>query len=528
LNCPLHINKIGKGEKKLKRLIKTIAVISLLSLLVTLPTLTVTKVSASWFLKPSYPDYAPSGVPDFDEKQVGWGPGPGIYTWCGPVAVANSLWWLDSEYESIFNPAPVPPPVMSDAFPLVSSYNPQVWDDHDPQNVDPLVRNLAFLMDTDGQQSGDGHLGTRFLDMVNGIQNYLIMQGVPQMFEVHSQIFPDFFWIEEEIERCQDVVLFLEFYQLTEGGWIQLYDNPSLEFGHCVTCAGVNSTTLELLISDPWQDAFEAGTAPMGGRSPVPHPYPHPAQFHNDAQFVSQDAYQATQYMLMPPPPPPAGYPPIVWELSQYLQTMGYPPMYHAFITGAVVTSPTSVPDVAVTNVDPSKDYLGEACPHTPVGFCSNISVTVANQGTLTETFDVTLYANGTQIEIQTVTNLPAGSVQTLIFCWNSSGFIMGNYSIRADAETLPGEIDTADNTLTDGPVRIGIPCDITSANVGVPDGRCDMRDIGYFAGKFGTTPLIQGWDPNADVTGPTTGYPDSSVNMRDIGEACKHFGEHE
>lgn len=502
--------------------------ISLLTLMMALPTLTLMKASAEWFLKPSYPDYAPSGVPDFDEKQIGWGPSPGVYTWCGPVAVANSLWWLDSEYESIFNPAPVPPPAIRDNFPLVVSYNPQVWDDHDPQNVNPLVRNLAFLMDTDGQQSGDGHLGTRFQDMINGIQNYLMIQGVPQSFEVHSQIFPDFYWIEEEIERCQDVVLFLEFYRLDPGGWIKLYDNPSLEFGHCVTCAGVNSSITELLISDPWQDAFEAGTAPKGGRSPVPHPYPHPAQFHNDAAFVSQDAYQAVQWMFMPLPPPPPGYPPIVWELANYLQTMGYPPTYHAFITGAVVTSPRDIPDVAVTSVDPSKHYLGRACPHTPVGFCSNVSVTVANQGTLPATFDVTLYANATQIGMQTVTNLPAGGAQTLIFMWNSSSFTMGNYSVRADAEILSGEVDTLDNSLTDGIVRIGVPCDITGPTPNVPDGTCNMRDIGYIAMKFGTTPASQGWDPNADVTGPTTGMPDNTVNMRDIGEATKHFGEHE
>jgi hypothetical protein len=494
-----------------------------------LPTLTLMKASAEWFLKPSYPDYAPSGVPDFDEKQVGWGPAPGIYTWCGPAAVANSLWWLDSEYESIFNPAPVPPPAIRDNFPLVISYNPGVWDDHDPQNVPNLVRNLAFLMDTDGQQSGDGHGGTRFLDMINGIQNYLVMQGVSGSFEVHSQIFPDFYWIEEEIERCQDVVLFLEFYQFTGGSWIKLYDNPSLEFGHCVTCAGVNSSLTELLISDPWQDAFEAGTAPKGGRCPVPHPYPHPAPFHNDAQFVSQDAYQAVQWMFMPPPPPPPGYPPVVWELANYLLTMGYPPTYHAFITGAVVTSPTSVPDVAVTDVHPFKDYLGKACPHTPVGFCCDINVTVANQGILPETFDVTLYANATQIgQTQTVSNLAAGSSQTLTYIWNSSGFTMGNYTIRADAEILSGEIDTADNTLTDGTVRIGVPCDVTGPTPRLPDGRCDMRDIGYMAGKFGTKPPNPNFDPNADVTGPTTGMPDYKVDMRDVGESCKHFGEHE
>ncbi len=513
----------------MRRLVRNIIVISLLTLCVTLPTLSFSKVSATWFYKPSYPDYAPSGVPDFDEKQIGWGPNPGTFTWCGPVAVADSLWWLDSEYESLLNPAPVSPPTINDSFPLVWSYNPVAWDDHDLQNVDPFVRDLAFQMDTDAQQSHDGHLGTRMPDMINGINNYLAMHGVAGSFDVHSQAFPDFQWIDAQVEACQDVVLFLEFYQLQPGGWTKLYDNPSLEFGHCVTCAGANNATSDLLISDPWQDAFEAGTAPRGGRSPVVHPFPHPVQLHNDVQFVSQDGYQVTQYAFTPPPVPPFGYPPIVWELVSYLQTLGYPPTYHAFITGAVATSPTSVQDVAVTNVNPSKTYLGKACLHTPCGFCNNINVTVANQGTLPATFDVTLYANDTQIGLtQTVSNLASGGTQTLIWTWNSSGCIMGNYGIKAEAEILPGETDTADNTLVGGYVKIGVPCDITGPTVAVADGICNMRDIGYVAGKFGTTPASQGWDPNADVTGPTAGLPDNQVNMRDIGEATRHFGEHE
>jgi hypothetical protein len=416
--------------------------------------------------------------------------------------------------------------MLSDHFNLVTSYNPPLWDDHDPNNVDPLVRNLAWLMDTDGQQSGDGHIGTRWTDMDAGLHQYLMQTGTNGIFDVHSMIFPEFEWVEYEIERCQDVVLFLEFWRWNGMGWDKLYDNPSLESGHFVTCAGVNSSTTELLISDPYQDAFEAGTAPRGGRSPVAHPYPHPPMIHNDAQFVSQDAYSAN-YWIGPPQFPPSPYGIPVWELVGYLQTMGYNPSWHTFINAAVVTSPIGVNDVAVTNVKPCKTILGKACPHTPCGFCCEVDVTVQNQGTFTETFNVALYANTTQIGTQTVVSLPPSGVQTLIFIWNSSGFIMGNYEIRADADIVPGETDTADNTLTDGYVKIGVPCDITSATPQVPDGTCDMRDIGYMAGRYGTTPVSPNWDPNADVTGPVTGMPDDTVNMRDIGEACKHYGEH-
>ncbi len=46
-------------------------------------------------------DYAPKGIPDFDQRQTGWdapaGSGTGWYQ-CGPVAAANSLWWFDSKW----------------------------------------------------------------------------------------------------------------------------------------------------------------------------------------------------------------------------------------------------------------------------------------------------------------------------------------------------------------------------------------------------------------------------------------------
>lgn len=484
-------------------------------------------VTDPWYIKPAYPDYAPSGMPDFDEAQDQWGPMPGVYTWCGPVAVANSLWWLDSECESIMFPVPVAPPTISDHFGLVASYNPLQWDDHDPQNVPGLVGNLAFWMDTDGQRTGDGHMGTRLVDLEWGLNQYLMQQGVAPTFEVHDAIFPDFYWIENEIERCQDVVLFLEFWRFT-GTWQKLYDNATLEAGHFVTCAGVNSSTVELLISDPLQDAFERGVAPRGGRSPVGHPPQHPTTLHNDAQFVSQDAYLSVFWDPLQVPPSPYGPVPI-WELAGYLQTLGYDPSWHAFINAAVVTSPVGVHDVSVNDITPSKTYLGNACPHSPAGFCTEINVTVENQGDFTETFNVTLYADdeGTsEIGNETVTNLPSGAVQTLTFIWNSTGFVMGNYTLRAAAETVPGETDTADNTLTGGIVKIGVPCDITGPTPQIADGVCNMRDIGYIAGKFGTTPQSQNWDPNADVTGQTSGMPDDIVNMRDIGEACKHFNE--
>jgi hypothetical protein len=504
-----------------------------------------------WYLKPAQDDYAPSGMPDFDQHQDQWGPGQGIYTWCGPVATANSLWWLDSEYETLNFPTPVPPPTISDHFPLVTSYNPGVWDDHDPQNVDPLVRNLAFLMDTDGQRTGLVHQGTNYIDMETGISQYLQQQGVNPlgdcdgdgkveldditiinnamgsmpgspnwnmaadviidnmvnaadlnatmmnlgmvgMFYEHTEEFADFYWIEAEIERCQDVELFLEFWQFTGSSWVRLYDNPSLEAGHFVTCAGVNSTNQELLISDPYWDAFEAGATQ--GRSPVAHPYPHPPLVHNDAQCVSHDEYIALPWMA--PPPSPYGSKPI-WELAGYLQALGYDQTWHAFIRAAVATSPLGEHDVAVVDVWNSK----QGCTPKPTvgkGYPVHINVTVENQGDFIETFNVTVYATNmppaTVVGTQLVTNLLVGERRLLNFVWNTAGLSYGDYSISATATPVPLETDTTDNTFTDGTVTVTIPGDVDGNYV------VNIFDVVKITGCYGKKRGDQQYNPNSDL----------------------------
>ena len=239
----------------------------------------------TWYFKPPYPDYAPSGVPDFDQKQLPYwtNPWPPVGTWsyCGPVAVANSLWWLDSEFE----PNPISPPAINDGFPLVQSYAPGIWDDHDPLNVQPLVDDLAFLMNTNGMRYGTQNLcGTEVHQMANAISEYLVRQGLDWKFYVHLQKAPDFFWIEDEVKKCQDVVLLIGFWQESQGTWWRVG-------GHYVTVAGVDSPNMMLAISDPYIDWAETG-AP--GRVLPPPPHPHtgiPETLHNNATYISHDYY---------------------------------------------------------------------------------------------------------------------------------------------------------------------------------------------------------------------------------------------
>jgi len=518
------------------------------------------------YFKPAYPDYAPSGMPDFDQKQDAWWHPMIGWSWCGPVSVANSLWWLDSEYESIYFPTPVPPPTISDHFGLVTSYNPGIWDDHDPQNLQPLVSNLAWLMDTDGHRTGLAHTGTWTVDVETGISQYLQQQGVNPygdcdgdgdvdnddlniimaawmsfpgdgnwdmradlnqdnvvdptdlaiagahfgevgMFYEHTVDFPMFPWIEEEIKRCEDVVLNLEFWnEVAPGVWEKWEYDPTGQGGHYVTCAGVNSEEFKLSISDPYWDAAEAGFP--GRVLPPVHPPTHP-QLHNDALYVSQDEYGVAQ--LNNPMPPP-GYPPFVWELVGYLQQQGFDPTWHAFIRAAVVTSP--IRDVAVTDVTTSKTgclpvpTVGEGMPVT-------INVVVENQGGFPEIFTVRIYANLLQIASQIVSLMPK-TLTTVTYVWTPTGIAHITYTITGSADSVPGETDLGDNSFVGGTLQVVVPGNING------DGAVDSTDLGQMGGAWGAFIGDPNWNPNCDLNN------DGVIDSTDLGIMGGHWGEFE
>lgn len=79
----------------------------------------------------------------------------------------------------------------------------------------------------------------------------------------------------------------------------------------------------------------------------------------------------------------------------------------------------------------------------------TTVHVTVENQGTETETFDVSVYytrLGDPLIGTQTIT-LESGANSTPTFTWTPPS--TGRYEIRAEASIVPDETDTADNTRT-------------------------------------------------------------------------------
>ena len=159
-------------------------------------------------------DYAPSGLPDFDQKQDGWSgmgtTGP-VSTHCGPVALANSLWWFDSREETADHG---PATHISDTYRLITSSQAGGWDDHDPKNVVPLVDSLAWYVDTNGLRTGDLHNGTVITDLHAGLRTYLHDRGLWDDYLVSLVARPGYDWVAHEVMRSEDVVLLLGFWEL--------------------------------------------------------------------------------------------------------------------------------------------------------------------------------------------------------------------------------------------------------------------------------------------------------------------------
>jgi len=167
--------------------------------------------------------------------------------------------------------------------------------------------------------------------------------------------------------------------------------------------------------------------------------------------------------------------------------------------------------DIAIINVKTLKTIVGQ-------GYSMDINVTVENQGTTAETFNLTVYANTSEIETKQIT-LDSNTSTTITFTWDTAGFAKGNYTISAYAEPPPGETDTIDNTLTDGWIIVAMIGDIAGAD-GLPDGKVDVKDIFTAAKAYGTKPNDPKWNPNADINN------DKKVDVKDIFTIAKHYGE--
>jgi len=288
-------------------------------------------------------------MPDFDQKQDAWSsnrplPGP-PWTWCGPVAEANSLWWFDYQFPTLVDDSLTTP--------------------------GGLIEELATRMLT-----GVIVPGTRISDFYTGIKQYLSAHDPSGLVEAHwipnpgndimPPVPPTYPEVDHEILRCQDVTLLLGFYQvMAEPTW-QLNDElipPAYGWyirwwrggGHYVTCAGTSETLSMLALSDPYFNYA------VDQSLPVVRGTDHTAQGHNNDSNASHDIYLEDA-----PPFAPNG----AFRLVDYPGSIAYPIFENQDETGHEVDvwdmsspSPPSGPPVHVNDVQTFVDHAVGVSP---------------------------------------------------------------------------------------------------------------------------------------------------------------------
>ena len=170
--------------------------------------------------------------------------------------------------------------------------------------------------------------------------------------------------------------------------------------------------------------------------------------------------------------------------------------------------------DVAVISVTSSdtQAYVGEIV---------NITVVAENQGSFTETFNVTaIYENVTlailgTVGTQEIINLAPQQNVTLTFSWNTTDMQpCVNYTIKAEASTVPDELQTSDNTFIDGKVKVKMIGDING------DGVIDIVDLNIVGKAYGSFEGDPEYDPEADINN------DGHVDMRDVVVIGRNYGK--
>jgi len=172
------------------------------------------------------------------------------------------------------------------------------------------------------------------------------------------------------------------------------------------------------------------------------------------------------------------------------------------------ITLQYAVVDIAVTNVSLSKTIVGQNSTVL-------ISITLQNQGSYEETFNVTIRVNSTIIDSINVT-LSSSNSTTIFKPWDSSGSGYGNYCASVFIELVSGETNIGNNNKTSDSFHIGVPGDIKG------DAVVDIFDAILLSNAFNSKPGNSTWNPNTDLR------DDGIIDLFDAIILANHYGEHE
>lgn len=184
----------------------------------------------------------------------------------------------------------------------------------------------------------------------------------------------------------------------------------------------------------------------------------------------------------------------LAWQYGDFVGGLGYslynmtgnrvrPAFYR--IAQANDAQANGVQGVSVLEVTSAKTIIEE-------GFCTDVEVTVLNEGTSPESFLLGVYANSTLVDMRNVT-VQSGSSTVLHFTCNMT-VPCGKYTINVAIEPLPGQTNVAYNHYTGSNITVTVQGDLNG------DFTADLVDLVMLAQAYGSKPGNANWNPNADI----------------------------
>ena len=245
--------------------------------------------NSDWYYLKSYPNYAPHGLPDFNQtQQYDWKNIDNHNDCCGATCLANIFWWFDSKNEDSNGY----PGDGFDNYSLVQIYHSEdnctpgpLPDDHNYNNVNDLdtpyyqwrntgelIEKIAWYTNRQKDSIIIQSLPNFFITIFNafklcyGAKKWICKNNLCDDFSVITVIKPDFNCIDKCVRQNKGVIV----------GFAVLDESEDVDWGHFVSVAGINSNGF-IALSDPVWDKEN---------------YSESSIEHNNPYYVSHDIYE--------------------------------------------------------------------------------------------------------------------------------------------------------------------------------------------------------------------------------------------
>lgn len=166
----------------------------------------------------------------------------------------------------------------------------------------------------------------------------------------------------------------------------------------------------------------------------------------------------------------------------------------------------TIIHDVAVLDVKCLNEIYSD--------WLTVITITVKNNGTAPESFNVKAYYNNITIGTVTINNLGPLSQLTVNINWNTSGLTpYTSYMIWTAASVVQNEINLTNNVFEFGEIWVKILADINN------DRKIDIYDVVMITSIYGAKRGDSIWNPQIDLN------PDGKIDIYDVVVATSKYG---